>query len=87
MQFRMDLNSERIGNKPVTDKKDAKKEERILPVGSKALWHLNKKEYTKVNDDKPFGKWVSLNGGVLLIDDERILRKDVFTVLGEQKQE
>jgi hypothetical protein len=84
MQFRMELNSERIGNKFGADKREIKKDEKFIPVGAKALWHLNKKEYTKVNDEKPFGKWVSLNGGVLLIDDERVLRKDVFTVLSEQ---
>lgn len=67
------------------DKKEIKKDEKVIPVGTRALWHLNKKEYTKVNDEKPFGKWVSLNGGVLLIDDERILRKDVFTVIHENQ--
>ncbi len=82
MQFRMDINSERIGTKTGTE--TLKKEERLIPVGAKALWHLNKKEYTKVNDEKPFAKWVSLNGGVLLIDDERVLRKGVFTVISEQ---
>jgi hypothetical protein len=84
MQFRMDLNSDKIGNKSGSERMESKKVDRFIPVGSKALWHLNKKEYTKVNDEKPFAKWVSLNGGVLLIDDERVLRKDVFTVLSEQ---
>lgn len=81
----MEINVERLGKKMNTDKKEVKKEEKFIPVGTKALWHLNKKEYTKVNDEKPFAKWVSLNGGVLLIDDERILRKDVFTVINEQQ--
>lgn len=82
----MEINVEGLGRKMNTDKKEVKREERIIPVGTKALWHLNKKEYTKVNDEKPFGKWVSLNGGVLLIDDERVLRKDVFTVIHETQK-
>jgi len=54
-----------------------------LPVGTKVLWLLNKKEYTKTNTEKPFSKWESLNGGVLMIDDNRVLRKDAFQVLEE----
>ncbi|MGK7397229.1 MAG: hypothetical protein ACNS62_21815 [Candidatus Cyclobacteriaceae bacterium M3_2C_046] len=54
---------------------------KLVPIGAKVLWHLNKKEYTKVSDEKPFSKWTSLNGGTLLIDDDRVLRKDIFTLL------
>jgi hypothetical protein len=55
-----------------------------LPVGTRIVWHLDKKEYKKVNDEKPFSRWESLNGGVLFIDDVRVRRKDFFTIV-EQK--
>lgn len=56
-----------------------------LPIGTKVLWLLNKKEYTKINTEKPFSRWESLNGGVLMIDDDRVLRKDVFEVLNKKE--
>ena len=72
----------KISNK----KKESKENIQIneLPVGTKVLWLLNKKEYTKVNQEKPFSRWESISGGVLWIDDVRIQRKDVFEVKSDE---
>jgi len=72
----------------LNDKKRTEQKKSIedkLPVGTKVLWLLNKKEYTKMNTEKPFSRWESLNGGVLMIDDDRVLRKDVFEVLDKKE--
>ena len=78
LKEKIDLSDKRNAKNPV--QKDVK-----LPVGTRILWLLNKKEYTKVNTEMPFSKWESLNGGILMIDDNRVLRKDVFTVLDSGK--
>jgi len=80
MSVKVDKDQSKENNKEVVSKRKEKPE---LAVGTKIRWHLNKKEYTKVNNDKPFAKWESLNGGVLFIDDVRVRRKDTFTILDE----
>lgn len=79
-EFSLNVRSEADPGQPDLS---AKKTKSLVPVGSKVLWLLNKKEYTKENDEKPFSKWTSLTGGTLLIDDERVLRKEVFKLLSE----
>ncbi len=72
----------------LSDKKKNEKSKAVdvkLTVGTKVLWLLNKKEYTKTNTEKPFSRWESLNGGVLMIDDNRVLRKDAFKVLDDNE--
>lgn len=71
----------------INDKKRSENSNKVedkLAVGTKVLWLLNKKEYTKMNTEKPFSRWESLNGGVLMIDDDRVLRKDAFKVLDKE---
>ena len=85
----MDINMEKVEETKVkiSNKKKEKNtsmQKNELPIGTKVLWLLNKKEYTKVNQEKPFSRWESLNGGVLWIDDVRIQRKDVFEVKKDQ---
>lgn len=74
-------NSEKA--KVIKDKSGNREDEPKLPIGTKVLWLINKKEYTKVDAERPFSKWTSLNGGTLLIDDDRVLRKDVFEVISK----
>ena len=78
MSLKVDKNQSKDKEKVAVSKR---KEPKELDIGTRILWHLNKKEYKKVNNDKPFAKWESLNGGVLFIDDVRVRRKDTFTII------
>ena len=57
----------------------------LLPVGTKIVFMMNKKTYVKKTDGNPFSLWKSPGGGSILIDDERILKKDHYKILTENE--
>ena len=57
----------------------------ILPVGTKIVFMMNNKTYVKKTDGNPFSLWKSPGGGSILIDDERILKKDLYKILTENE--
>ncbi len=56
-----------------------------LPVGTKIIFMMNNKTYIKKNNGNPFSLWKSPGGGTILIDDDRILRKDLYKILTENE--
>ncbi len=56
-----------------------------LPVGTKIVFMMNNKTYIKKTDGNPFSLWKSPGGGSILIDDERILKKDLYKILTENE--
>jgi hypothetical protein len=57
----------------------------LLPVGTKIVFMMNNKTYIKKTDGNPFSLWKSPGGGSILIDDERILKKDLYKILTENE--
>lgn len=57
----------------------------ILPVGTKIIFMMNNKTYIKKTNGSPFSLWKSPGGGTILIDDERILRKELYKILTENE--
>ena len=57
----------------------------LLPVGTKIVFMMNNKTYVKKTDGNPFSLWKSPGGGSILIDDERILKKDLYKILTENE--
>lgn len=56
-----------------------------LPIGTKIVFMLNHKTYIKKTDGNPFSLWKSPGGGSILIDDDRILKKDHYKILTENE--
>ena len=56
-----------------------------LPVGTKIVFMMNNKTYIKKTDGNPFSLWKSPGGGSILIDDDRILKKDLYKILTENE--
>ena len=56
-----------------------------LPVGTKIIFRMNNKTYIKKNNGNPFSLWKSPNGGTILIDDDRILKKDLYKIITENE--
>jgi len=65
--------------------KDKNKNKPILPVGTKILFTINNKTYIKKEHGEPFSKWKSVGGGTILIDDERIMKKDLYKVITDNE--
>lgn len=57
----------------------------LLPVGTKIIFMMNNKTYIKKNNGNPFSLWKSPGGGTILIDDDRILKKDLYKILTENE--
>jgi hypothetical protein len=56
-----------------------------LPVGTKIIFMMNNKTYIKKTDGNPFSLWKSPGGGTILIDDDRVLKKDLYKILTENE--
>jgi hypothetical protein len=63
----------------------AKNHKPSLPVGTKIIFKMNNKTYIKKNNGNPFSLWKSPNGGTILIDDDRILKKDLYKIITENE--
>jgi hypothetical protein len=57
----------------------------LLPVGTKIVFMMNNKTYIKKTNGNPFSLWKSPGGGTILIDDERVLKKDLYKILTENE--
>ena len=57
----------------------------LLPIGTKIVFMMNNKTYVKKTDGNPFSLWKSPGGGSILIDDDRILKKDLYKILTENE--
>jgi hypothetical protein len=57
----------------------------ILPIGTKIIFMLNNKTYIKKTNGNPFSLWKSPGGGTILIDDDRVLKKDLYKILTENE--
>jgi len=62
-----------------------KNQKSTLPVGTKIIFMMNNKTYIKKTDGNPFSLWKSPGGGTILIDDERVLKKDLYKILTENE--
>lgn len=56
-----------------------------LPIGTKIVFMMNNKTYIKKTDGNPFSLWKSPGGGTILIDDDRIMKKDLYKILTENE--
>ncbi len=65
--------------------KDNNKNKPILPVGTKILFTINNKTYVKKEHGDPFSKWKSAGGGTIIIDDERIMKKELYKVITDNE--
>ncbi len=57
----------------------------MLPLGTKIVFMMNNKTYVKKTEGNPFSLWKSAGGGTILIDDERIMKKDLYKILTENE--
>jgi hypothetical protein len=62
-----------------------KNQKTTLPVGTKIIFMMNNKTYIKKTDGNPFSLWKSPGGGTILIDDDRVLKKDLYKILTENE--
>ena len=65
--------------------KDSNKKNPTLPLGTKILFTINNKTYVKKEHGEPFSKWKSPGGGTIIIDDERIMKKELYKVITDNE--